>query len=281
MTEVVMMQAAMFQLRAAMESIDDPFIRTQMRLAVGVLGNAIDGAANGVNAAAVNDIAFALNDVVAAAADAPELEPLVTLLQEDVDALKSATALPDDVVTSVRALQSKLKMRRNAIERQTYVENAVEPLPHPPEELRALLARGLGLLRHCAQHRLRQVDLLHFDVDDFHAPRLGVLIEDGLHSRVQRIAMREQTVELHFAEDRAECGLGELRRLVAVVEDFDHRAPRLDHAKEDDRVHLQRDVVARDDVLRRDLECFLPQRDANHAVDRREDQKDSRPFRLG
>src|SRR6266849_514966 len=75
MTEVVMMQAAMFQLRTAMESIDDPFIRTQVRLAAGILGNAIDGAANGVNAAAVNEIAFAMNDVVAAAADAPELEP--------------------------------------------------------------------------------------------------------------------------------------------------------------------------------------------------------------
>ena len=132
-----MMQAAMFQLRAAMESIDDPFIRTQVSLAVGVLGNAIDGAANGVNAAAVNDIAFAMNDVAAAAADAPELEPLLEQLQEHVEALKSATALPDDLVTSIRALQSKLKMRRNAIERQTYVENAAEPLPHAPEELRA------------------------------------------------------------------------------------------------------------------------------------------------
>src|SRR5713226_8047005 len=137
MTEVVMMQAAMFQLREAMESIDDPFIRTQVRLAAGILGNAIDGAANGVNAATVNEIAFAMNDVVAAAADAPELEPLVRLLQTDVDALKTATALPDDVVTSIRVLQSNLKMRKNAIERQTYVENAAEPLPHPPEELRA------------------------------------------------------------------------------------------------------------------------------------------------
>jgi hypothetical protein len=137
MTEVVMMQAAMFQLRAATESIDDPFIRTQVRLAAGVLGNAIDGAANGVNAAAVNEIAFAMNDVVAAAADAPELETLVALLQKDVDALKSATALPDDVVGSILALQSKLKTRKSAIERQTYVENASEPLPYPPEELRS------------------------------------------------------------------------------------------------------------------------------------------------
>ena len=50
---------------------------------------------------------------------------------------------------------------------------------------------------------------------------------------------------------------------------------------EDDRVYLQRDVVARDDVLRRNLERFLPQRDAHHAVDRREDQDDAGPLRLG
>ena len=159
-----MMQAAMFQLRAAMESIDDPFTRSQVRLAVGVLGNAVDGAANGVgvNAAAVNDIAFALNDVAAAAADAPELEPLVTLLRKDVDALKSATALPDDVVGAIRVFQSKLKMRKNAIERQSYVENAAEPLPHAPEELRA---EALPL-----RERLLSAG--------FAMPALGKLIED-------------------------------------------------------------------------------------------------------
>jgi hypothetical protein len=143
MTEVVMLQAAMFQLRSAMESIEDPFIRTQMQLAVGVLGTAVDGAANGVNAATVNDIDFALNDVAGAVADLPQseaasIEPLLAMLRNDVDALKSATALPADVVDGIRALQAKLKVRKNAIERQTYVENAAaEPLPHAPEDLRA------------------------------------------------------------------------------------------------------------------------------------------------
>jgi len=137
-----MLQAALFQLRSAMESIEDPFIRTQMHLAVGVLGNAVDGAANGVNAAAVNEIDFALNDVAGAVADLPQseaapIEPLLAMLRNDVDALKTATALPADVVAGVRALQAKLKVRRNAIERQTYVENASEALPHAPEELRA------------------------------------------------------------------------------------------------------------------------------------------------
>jgi len=141
MTEVAMMQAAMFQLRSAAESIEDEFVRTQMRLATGVLGNAIDAAADGVNAAIVNEIEFALNDVVAAVNDLPAnesaaIESAMTMLQNDVASLKSATALPADVVDGIRAFQTKLKTRRNAIERQTYMENATEPLPHAPEELR-------------------------------------------------------------------------------------------------------------------------------------------------
>jgi hypothetical protein len=142
MTDVVMLQAAMFQLRSAAESIDDPFVLAQLRLALGVLGGAMDGAANGVNAAAVNDIEFALNDVGAAVADLPQadaarIEPLLEMLRNDVASLKSVTALPPDVVSAIRELQAKLKVRKNAIERQTYVENAADPLPHAPEELRA------------------------------------------------------------------------------------------------------------------------------------------------
>ena len=105
-----------------------------------------------------------------------------------------------------------------------------------------------------------------------------MLVEDRLDARVEHVAVRQQLVELHLAEDRAERRLRELRRLVAVVEHLDHGAPRLDDAKEDDRVDLQRDVVARDDVLRRHLERLLSQRDAHHPVDGGEDQEDARTF---
>ena len=136
-----MMQAAMFQLRAALESVEDPFTRSQMRLAVGVLGNAIDGATSGVTAALVNEIDFALNDVAAAVADLPDtaaIEPLLAMLRKDVATLKEQTALPADVIGGIRALQTKLKTRKSAIERQTFVENAAnDALPHPPEELRS------------------------------------------------------------------------------------------------------------------------------------------------
>src|SRR6202011_6007001 len=40
--------------------------------------------------------------------------------------------------------------------------------------------------------------------------------------------------------------------------------------------HFQRDVVARDDVLRRTLERFLPKRNAHHAIDWAENQNYAR-----
>lgn len=151
MTDVAMLQAALFQLRGALDAvrgaldaIDDPFLRSQLRLGTDLLSNAVANAANGVNAAAVNEIEFALNDVTGAvgeltAPDAAKLLPMVEMLQRDVATLKELTALAPEVVASIRALQAKLKIRRGAIERQTFVENASEvaPLPHPPEELRA------------------------------------------------------------------------------------------------------------------------------------------------
>jgi hypothetical protein len=71
-----------------------------------------------------------------------------------------------------------------------------------------------------------------------------------------------------------------LRRLIEVVCHFEHGATRVDDPQEDDCVHLQRDVVASDDVLRWDFECFLAQRDANNSVHRGEDNDHARPFRF-
>lgn len=141
MTEdLALLEAGLFQLRAAATSVD-PMLASQMQLTVGILANAIEAAAHAFSAAAVNDIEFALNDVVAtvdqlSAADAERVIPTITLLQDDVARLRKAAALPSPVVEAVRAFQSKLRLRRSAIERQTYREGGSgEPLPHPPEEL--------------------------------------------------------------------------------------------------------------------------------------------------
>jgi len=131
---LALIDAALFQLKAA--------ATPEMQLTVNLLSNSVDAARQGVSAATVSDIEFALNDVAAAvrdlsAADAERIEPIVAMLQEDVARLKESTALAPAVSNAVRALQSKLKARRAAIEKSTYRAEgapAVE-LPHPPQDL--------------------------------------------------------------------------------------------------------------------------------------------------
>jgi len=139
--ELVLVEAALFQLKSAAASVD-PMSASQMHLTISVLSNAVEAAGHGVSAAIVNDIEFALNDVAGMigelnAADAARIAPIVTLLQDDVARLKESSSLPADVVNCVRALQTKLKTRRAAIERSTYRPEGSpeEPLPHPPQDL--------------------------------------------------------------------------------------------------------------------------------------------------
>ncbi|HEX8152838.1 MAG TPA: hypothetical protein VF698_06930 [Thermoanaerobaculia bacterium] len=136
MNELLMIEAALFQLRAA--QIEDP----QFRLGLTVLASAVQAARDsGVNAARVNDIDFALNDLAGAVdflgADAEKVTGPLALLRDDVNRLRESTALPAELVARIGAFRTKLKARRSAIERQTYREGGgEEPLPHPPEELR-------------------------------------------------------------------------------------------------------------------------------------------------
>lgn len=150
MNELLMMEAALFQLRAA--AADDPEL-LGIRIAADMLGNAIHATKEqGVNPARVNDIEFALNDLVAAVDDAGAPDAVlrsVMMLQNDAATLRAAAALPPELTSGLRELQVKLKARAKAMERGQYrVEGAPEePLPHPPEELRAAavpLARQLA-----------------------------------------------------------------------------------------------------------------------------------------
>jgi hypothetical protein len=139
MNELLMMEAALFQLRAAVA--DDP-LYLAVRISADVLSQNIAAAKEqGMNAARVNDIEFALNDLVAAVDDAgapDEVYRAIALLQNDAAALRQASALPPEVVHAARALQLKLKTRAKAMERAQFRAEgtAADPLPHPPEELR-------------------------------------------------------------------------------------------------------------------------------------------------
>jgi hypothetical protein len=141
MSDVAMLEAALFQLRNGAEGVE-PIYASQLELCLSVLGNAIAGAREGVNAGHVNDINFALNDLAATidelpAADAERLAAPLQMMRDDVERLKQETSLSRDLVDRIRLFQQKLRARGRAIERQTYREGAEgELLPHPPEELR-------------------------------------------------------------------------------------------------------------------------------------------------
>ena len=124
------------RLKAVAQQIGDP----ALSLAGSMLSNAVGAAGASLNPATVNDIVFAVNDVMGAleslsAADASQVETIVEALKGEVDTLRAATALPAALVEATRAFQAKLRLRRAAIERQTYREGAIAELPHPPEEL--------------------------------------------------------------------------------------------------------------------------------------------------
>ena len=144
------------------------------------------------------------------------------------------------------------------------------------DDLGTLFAFRLRLLGHGPQHGLGHIHLLDFHVADLHSPGRGVSVEDALQAQIDFVAVSEQFVEFLFAEHRAQSSLRKLRSLVHVVRNLDDSFVRVDHAQKNDRVDFQRDVVAGDDVLRRNFERFLPQRNAHHAVDRAEDQNYAR-----
>lgn len=181
MSELLMMEAALFQLRAALS--DDPQL-LPVRLSADVVANAITAAkSHGINAARVNDIEFALNDLVAAiddAADAPDsVYSAVAMLQNDAAALRAATALPKELTGAVRSLQAKLRERAKAMERAQYrIEGAEpEPLPHPPEQLREEaipLARQLA----AAGFETPSLDDLIADPDELRYHTLNEIVDE-------------------------------------------------------------------------------------------------------
>src|SRR5208283_4034378 len=118
----------------------------------------------------------------------------------------------------------------------------------------------------------------HFHRDDLDAERLGALVDDGLNPQVELVAMAQHLVQLHLAQHRTQRGLGKLGGLVDVVGDLDGGVVGIHHVERDHRVHFQGNVVAGDDVLGRNLEHLLAQREAHYLVDGPENQDDTRPL---
>jgi hypothetical protein len=166
--ELVMIEAACFQLRSALAEIADEAYATPLRIALNVLVANVAAAKDSVNASTVSDIEFALNDVLASAdelpaSDAERIATPLQMLRADLASLQKLTALPDDLVKAIHELQAKLRMRRDAIEMQNMREDIGDlTLPHPPD---ALKPEAVPI-----RTRLRESGFAH-------TPTLDVLIE--------------------------------------------------------------------------------------------------------
>ena len=146
-------------------------------------------------------------------------------------------------------------------------------------DLRALLALGLGLTRHGALHVGRQIHMFDFNRRHLDPPWVGVLVEDLLQLLIQPLALREQIVEVDLSQHAAQRGLGELRRGILKVFDDDNGLVRFHHAEIHDGTDLDRHVVARNHILRRHVEDHRPEADAHDPIDWREHEDDAGPFR--
>ena len=174
MTDVTMLEAALLQLRTAAGDIDAE-VAPQLGLSISILANAIASGRDGVNASVASDIEFAFNDLSAAVdelpqSDADRLAPLMATLRSNVEALKSATSLDPALVTQIESFRSKLRERMKVIERQTFVEETLDP-PHPPEALRE---EAIPIARQLA-------------AAGFQTPALNALISDPAATRLHSL----------------------------------------------------------------------------------------------
>jgi hypothetical protein len=135
------------------------------------------------------------------------------------------------------------------------------------DHVRPSLSLRLGAERHRALHLGGYLDVLDLDRRDLDPPRVGVLVDDVLERLVELLALGQQHVEVRLAEHRAQRGLCDLRGGQEIALDLDDRAGCVDHAEVADRVHPGGHVVARDQVLRRDVQRDGAEIDSHHPVD--------------
>src|ERR1043166_2381221 len=140
------------------------------------------------------------------------------------------------------------------------------------DDLRAPLALGLGLPGDCADHALIEIDVLDLDIGDFDAPAFGLAIEDLLDVAVELVAFGEHLVEIVLAQHRTQCCLRKLAGRLIEVRDLHDSALGIDDLIIDDGGHAYRDIIVRNDVLRRHVVDARSEIDLDHLLHERNEQ---------
>jgi hypothetical protein len=172
------------RLKTSIASIGESFYRTQLQLAATVLGNAIAGMDEAPTPGQVSDAEFAFNDITSmaaelSAADEEILNPAIEEFRRSLAGLKETRGLPPELVAQARSLQEKLRVRRDALERQGYRFEGEEPpqIPNHPREL-CLPARKLQRELEAAGFSMAALDKLVSSPDDFVYHDVADLIAD-------------------------------------------------------------------------------------------------------
>jgi hypothetical protein len=98
---------------------------------------------------------------------------------------------------------------------------------------------------------------------------------------IDGVAVGEDVVQIHLAEHGPQRRRRQLQRRGQELLDLEHGVRRRRHRRVHDRVDADRDVVVRDDLLRRDLDGARARIDDAHAVDaERQQQVDPRRRQL-
>ncbi len=172
------------RLKTAIESLSEPFYKTQLHLAATVLGNSVAAMDEEPTPSQVNDVEFAFGDITSMAGEmGPEdeavLNPAIEEFRITLASIKETKTLPPELVAEARALQQKLRARREALERQGYRFEGEEPaqIPNHPREL-CLPARRLQRELAAAGFIMSSLDKLVASPDDFVYHDVADLIAD-------------------------------------------------------------------------------------------------------
>lgn len=133
--------------RAIARAFDD-FTIKQVSLSGNLFIQSLNAAVDDLNARTFRDIDFSFRDLqesVRATGLEDAFEPISATIGDAIERLRSAAALPPDVVAAAEDLKKKLGERKSAVERNAYLPPDVphEPPPHDP----VLLAPDADALR--------------------------------------------------------------------------------------------------------------------------------------
>ncbi len=172
------------RLKTAIDSLAEPFYKTQLHLAATVLGNAIAAMDEEPTPAQVNDAEFAFGDITSMAAEVSSedeelLNPAIEEFRNALASIKETKLLPPELVALARELQAKLRMRREALERQGFRFEGDEQahIPNHPREL-CLPARRLQRELAAAGFTMGSLDKLVANPDEFVYHDVADLIAD-------------------------------------------------------------------------------------------------------